>query len=212
MRPGCGLKFREGWFLARHTPPSAPTAGGKDPATENPKASSTVQTGKGGLGPGSLCELCPGGRKKKKKTQAGHSDQSCTVAVGLLPFFSAGLKCRAVVERRRANVVTLNRKGTREFNILVTGIAVGWFLRRAPGSLVNVTVQLSPSTKMVDGAAQTERGKGPCPRAKQRERENRQEERHRAKRRQLWAPRSRAPLSSPAPLMLAFLVALSGSV
>ena len=64
MRPGCGLKFREGWFHTRRTPPSAPTSGGIDPTAENPKASSTVQTGKGALGPGSLCELCPEGRKE----------------------------------------------------------------------------------------------------------------------------------------------------
>ena len=60
MRPGCGLKFREGWFLARHTPPSAPTAGGKDPAAENPKASSTVQTG-------FALRTLPRWKKKQKK-------------------------------------------------------------------------------------------------------------------------------------------------
>ena len=81
MRPGCGLKFREGWFHTRHTPPSAPTSGGIDPTAENPKASSTVQTGKGALGPGSLCELCPEGRKevvmKKKRVSACIATMSC---------------------------------------------------------------------------------------------------------------------------------------
>ena len=48
MRPGCGLMFREGWFHTRHTPPPAPTSGGKDPTTENPKASSTCANGEGG--------------------------------------------------------------------------------------------------------------------------------------------------------------------
>ena len=70
MRPGCGLKFREGWFLARHTPTSAPTSGGKDPITENPKAFSPYKRGRGGLGPGSLCDLCPKeGRREERERE-----------------------------------------------------------------------------------------------------------------------------------------------
>ena len=67
MRPGCGLKFREGWFHTRHTPPSAPTSGGKTLLVplKTPKPLPLYKRGKGGLGPGSLCELCPEGRKEE---------------------------------------------------------------------------------------------------------------------------------------------------
>ena len=83
MRPGCGLKFREGWFLARHTPPSAPTAGGKDPAAENPKASSTVQTG-------FALRTLPRWKKKQKKRKRERErvflQRLCEVLVGEMVF------------------------------------------------------------------------------------------------------------------------------
>ena len=36
---------------------------------KTPKPLPPYKRGRGGLGPGSLCELCPGGRKKKKKRE-----------------------------------------------------------------------------------------------------------------------------------------------
>ena len=68
--PGCGLKFRDRWFHTRHTPPSAPTSGGKDPTAENPKASSTVQTGKGGPWPGFALRTLPRRKEGRKRERA----------------------------------------------------------------------------------------------------------------------------------------------
>ena len=70
MRPGCGLKFRDRWFHTRHTPPSAPTSGGKDPTAENPKASSTVQTGKGGPWPGFALRTLPRRKEGRERERA----------------------------------------------------------------------------------------------------------------------------------------------
>ena len=48
MRPGSGLKYREGWVLSGHTPPVTPHVGEHPPTFEDPKASSTRRVGEGG--------------------------------------------------------------------------------------------------------------------------------------------------------------------
>ena len=90
MRPGRGLKYREGWVPTRHTLPAKLNVGGKTPASADPKASSTAESGKEAPGRGSTtCEVkrereikllhhSPGERERESKNE---SERNRPVAV-----------------------------------------------------------------------------------------------------------------------------------
>ena len=52
MRPGRGLKYREGWVRARHMLPAKPNMGGKSPTSAKPLL---PKMGEGGALAGSTC-------------------------------------------------------------------------------------------------------------------------------------------------------------